>query len=87
MAEIDPAALARRKKLEVALKELRIKELEIDVKYKHMLGGIINRCLDEFAANDDDLRHTEQVKHEIDTGEAVPINERASKILFRRKQF
>lgn len=82
IAEIDPVSLAKREKLEVALKTLRIRQLEMDEKHQHTLVGIIDRCLDAFAANHDDSRYTDIVEHRFDTGDARPI---IGKIGFHRK--
>lgn len=52
-----------------------------------MLVGIIDRCVDEFAANYDYLGHTKLVEQKIDTANAIPIKERARKITFQMKRF
>ena len=49
--------------------------------------AVIERCLDAFAENDDDLGHTELVEHGINTGNAQPFKEKIRPLPFSRRDF
>ena len=55
LATVDDSAVTRRKKLEKVLSELKISEMKIHEKFKHALVALVDRCLDAFAADDDDI--------------------------------
>ena len=63
----DEHVESRNQKLTTVLNELKVHDLNLKPHLKHALIGVIDRCLDAFAANDDDLGHTTVVEHSINT--------------------
>ena len=77
----------RREKLQKVLNELKLSELPFHSSLKHSLVAVIERCLDAFAADDDDLGHTELVEHAINTGNVQPFKEKLRPLPFSRRDF
>ena len=67
---------SRNPKVVNVLNELKLQEVNIKPHLKHALFGVIDRCLDAFAATEDDLGHPAVVEHSINTGDALPIKEK-----------
>ena len=84
---VDEVPESRRLKLSNVITELKINDLDISSELKHRLVGIIDRCLDAFAANDNDLGFCDIVEHEINTGDATPIREKLRPVPFHRRPF
>ena len=84
-AEIEPASLDRRAKLEKVLEELKIHELAISAILKHSLVALIDRCLDAFAVDDVDLALTTLVEHAINTGDTTPFKEKLRPLPYARR--
>ena len=76
---------ARNSKLSNVPNELKIHELKITPQLKHSLIGVVDRCLDAFAKDDDDLGHTSLVEHTINTGDAPPIKEKLRPLPHQRR--
>ena len=72
----DEHVECRNLSLATVLNELKVHDLNINPQLKYALLGVIERCLDAFAANDDDLGHTTVVEHSINIGDAAPIKEK-----------
>ena len=85
--EIDQSNLIRHRKLEKVLSELKISELKISQSLKHSLVALIDRCLDAFAASDDDIGHTSIVEHTIDTGSNPPVREKLRPLPYSSIEF
>ena len=54
---------------------------------KHRLVAMIDRNLDAFAENDDDLGHTPAIEHDINTGDAAPIRQKLGPLPYHRRGF
>ena len=87
LATVDDAAATRRKKLEKVLGELKINDLTVSAKLKHSLVALVDRCLDAFAADDDDIGYTTLVEHAINTGDAPPFREKLRPLPISRRDF
>ena len=64
-AEIKIEFSKHREKLSRVLKELKISEIDAPEETKHELIALIERCLDAFAADDDDVGETSLVQDTI----------------------
>ena len=73
--DLGEAAENHRKKLAKVLEELKVHELPFAAEMKHRLVAMIDRNLDPFGENDDDLGHTTAIEHAINTGDAAPIRQ------------
>ena len=82
---MPPIVEKRREKLEKVLNELKIYDFSIHINLKHALVAVIDRCLDAFAEDDDDLGHTNLVEHAINTGHAPPFKEKLRPLPFSRR--
>ena len=69
------------------MNELKIYDLSIHINLKHALVAVIDRCLDAFAEEDDDLGHTNLVDHAINTGHSPPFKEKLRPLLLSRRAF
>ena len=72
----DENSESRNAKLSHLLNDLKIHDLNVTPQLKHALIGVVDRCLDAFAKDDDDLGHTSVVEHTINTGDSPPIKEK-----------
>ena len=79
--------LSRQNKLQNVLNELHVSELHVAEPLKHSLIAVIDRCLDAFAENDDDVGFTNLVEHRIDSGDAKPIRQKLRPLAFHRRSF
>ena len=84
---VDEVAENRRGKLSIVTTELKINDLDISSDLKHRLVGIIDRCLDAFAEDDNDLGYCTIVEHEINTSDATPVREKLRPTPFHRRPF
>ena len=84
---LDEGSEARRQKLSNVINELKIHDLDIISDLKHRLVGIIDRCLDAFASDDNDLGFCNIVEHAINTADAHPVREKLSLVHFHRRPF
>ena len=67
----DEHVESRNQKLATVLAEWRVHDLNIKPHLKHALIGLIDRCLNAFAVNDEELAQTTVVEHSSNTGDAA----------------
>ena len=67
--------VTREEKLRKVLTDLGYENWKLPPEYKERARAVIERCLDAFAYDDDDIGLTHATKHEINTGDAKPIKQ------------
>ena len=86
-ADQENSQVRRQQKLLNVLNELKINGLKISAKIKRRLTALINKNLGAFAADDDDLGHTDICEHEINTGDKPPFREKLRPLPYSRQGF
>ena len=69
------------------IQELKVSEINIPKAQKHRLIGIINKNLEAFAMDDDDLGKTDLIEHPIDVGNNLPFKEKRRPTPYASREF
>ncbi|KAF0097232.1 MAG: hypothetical protein FD142_3166, partial [bacterium] len=85
--QIGPIVEQHQTKLVYVLQEMKVSELDVPADIKHRLVEIIERCLDAFAADDNDVGNTHVIEHEIRLKDGTPIKLRARPIPYAVREF
>ena len=73
--------------MQTVIQELKISEINIPKAQKHRLIGIINKNLEAFALDDDDLGCTDLIEHPIDVGANLPFKEKRRPTPYAAREF
>ena len=78
--------LTREEKLIKVLKELDSPNWKLTARQRVQAEQLINRCLDAFAADANDMGHCGVVQHVIDTGDAHAIKQPPRRLPFTTRE-
>ena len=85
--QLPQQQINHREKLRAVLIDLKLNEIELAPELKHELISVIERRLDAFATNDDDVGKTNLIEHKIETGTSTPFKVRGRIVPFASREF
>ncbi|KAF0096477.1 MAG: hypothetical protein FD144_5878, partial [Rhodospirillaceae bacterium] len=85
--KMTPLVEKHQSKLVRVLQELKISELDVEDDIKHRLVEIIERCLDAFAADANDVGYTHVVEHCIRLKDGTPVKLRVRPLPYAVRDF